>query len=504
MLTHTKYWLPVSFSLAFSAILCLTLNAYGPAWDEAYYGNAGRTYVSWLKHPFEYNSDSYWKTSHEHPPLAKLVGGISRYIFCDKLAMVDRYTAFRLENVLLCFILTFTIIVWASSIWDKWTAVLAAAFCFFLPRFYFEAHVGQLDYPISVMIAVTSMVFWKGLTSNRWLVFSSVLIGLSLLTKITAVFFWVLLAAWYLFRVRKELRSRVWPAASLFLIPPVIFIAGWPWFWHDTYHRVMNYFIWMSGHDTIPGYYLGQECTIAPWHYPFVMTIVTVPLILLVPAILAVSGLFKGAKAEGERYTATVFLALLALMPIGLIAFASPVRGGGGVRLFLPAFPFICILSAVGIRQAWRFFEKRGDGKYVLVLVSVLLLLSVSFAVRRCHRYQECYLNELVSSQSARQFETESTSCSLQEIIPWLNAHKDKVFWFPVAPRDMVAAYSAWIVKFDPGVRLAGEAHCDWVVLLSRQGMFEDRAWWYYRHEAPISSVSIGDFTVIRVYRRVL
>ena len=96
MLIDSKYRIPVYLSLLLCAILCLTMNLYGVTLDEPVYLTAGRIYVVWAEHPIRHKLDSYWMYGQEHPSFGKVLGGLTCYVFHDKLGTVGLFKAFRL------------------------------------------------------------------------------------------------------------------------------------------------------------------------------------------------------------------------------------------------------------------------------------------------------------------------------------------------------------------------------------------------------------------------
>jgi hypothetical protein len=297
----------------------------------------------------------------------------------------------------------------------------------------------------------------------------SVLMGLAWLTKINAVFLFVFLGGWLIIAWRKDLKARWAYIASFGLIPPVMFIAFWPWLWPHPISRTIGYFAWMKNHLPIPVYYLGRTYTAsAPWHYPFVLTLVTLPVVILLA--IGVYALFARKRSVDG------FLILSAVLPIALIALLSPCKNSS-VRLFLPAFPFICVIAALGVHE---FASSRAKALVFLCLLG----LSAAFAVFEYGRYQECYYNEgVVLTRTGPWFETEYECVSCQELAPWLNAHAGSNVYRMSYP--MTAEYNK----------------ADYVILISRQGEFNSIAWNYYLNRSPVYAIREGNGTpIVAIY----
>jgi hypothetical protein len=486
---RSKSDLPVLLCLALCAIVLATLHDYGLTWDEPVYSLSGHEHFLWFRDVSRSlkRIDGYWQYGKEHPPLGTLVGGFTEDVLCDRHGLVERYTAFRLQALLYVFILNFTLFMWVSECWGRATAFVAALSSFLLPRLFFHAHLGALDYPMTAMWVATAYAFWKGLASPpdggraspprggrvnpRWMLAASVLLGLALLTKVNALFLWALLLGWFavwfrsdlwrllstafqksgwtserlyvagglegrgrpskglqrkdatersvlerhrgeapvedvISQVQSGLRNDVLSAgfrgcfteharvarslAALLLVPPAVFFVGWPWLWPHPFSRTWDYLKGLATHAQFPVYYLGRTWTCPPWHYAFVLTAVTIPLGVLIPLLV---GFFRLHRTTNRA--AAAFLLLNALVPIAVIAFLSSCVYDGE-RLWLPAFPFLCALSAVGVREICSLAERIRARAVFVALYGALFAVSVYFSVVRYHPYESSYFNEIV------------------------------------------------------------------------------------------------------------
>ncbi len=490
MLIDTQYRIPIYLSLLLCAILCLTMNLYGVTLDEPVYLTAGRTYVLWAEHPFRHNLDSYWMYGREHPSFGKILGGLACYIFHDKLGTVGLFKAFRLQNLIYCFAFCFIMYLWMQELTNKYMAIVAVLAAFFLPRMYFSAHIGMLDYPVMVLIFISSYAFWKGLTHPRHIITAAILTGLALETKINGAFLYVFLILWLVIAWRKQLKERLLYILSLIVIPPALFVLLWPWLWHHPVARVLGYFIGLKDHVPIPLYYLGRIYSgKVPWHYPFVLTIATLPCIML--AGIACYALAARKKAVDW------FLIAGALIPLAAIAFFSPCKNDG-VRLFLPAFPFIAMLASLGI---YEYFRRYTHAK--LGMLAILLCLSIVFAISKYHRYQECYYNEMVAvSHAEAAFETEYETCAYQELVPWLNEHPHSRLYAPVMGEHLMIHQA--LGTLTTSVECSAYKDADYIVILEREGFFDGVAWSYhYSNEIPVFAIQEGNgIPILSVYKK--
>ncbi|NJK90198.1 MAG: hypothetical protein HC923_12970 [Myxococcales bacterium] len=119
-------------------------------------------------------------------------------------------------------------------------------------------------------------------------------------------------------------------------------------------------------HYPIYLYYFGQvyERPFAPWHAPFVMAAFTTPVpTLALAGVGAVAASSVGLRRIRRRALASdplrtegslgLFVLLHAAFTIGIVAFSGAPKYGG-VKLFLPFFPFLCWLAGYGVEELWR------------------------------------------------------------------------------------------------------------------------------------------------------
>ena len=514
MLARSKSDLPLLLCLALCTIVLATLDDYGIIWDEPTRTVSGHDHFLWFRDlPRSLKRiDGYWQSGKEHPPLGTLVGGFTEEVLCDRHGLVERFKAFRLQTLLYVFILNFALFAWVREYWGRATAFVAVLSFFFLPRAFFHAHLGALDYPMTAMWVATAYAFWKGLTAPRWMLAASALLGLALLTKVNAFFLWALLLAWFAVWFRSDLwrllrdrlrgcfkeRARVVRnLAALLLIPPAVFFIGWPWLWPHPFSRIWNYIAWLSSHEQHPVYYMGKTWLCPPWHYAFVLTAVTVPLVVLIPLFV---GLFRLHRTTHRA--AAAFLLLNGLVPIAAIAFVSSCAYDGE-RLWLPAFPFLCALSAVGVREICLFADRIKTRTAFVALYGALFAVSVYFSVVRYHPYESSYFNEIVGGvdgAAARGFETEYWGHPYQAVLPWLNAHSENRFWVPIAG-NILGVYCA-TGRLSLEFRIVDRSNADYLVLLIRQGMInpDPELWEFYTRRTPVHSVKVLNTQLVGVY----
>ena len=178
-------------------------------------------------------------------------------------------------------------------------------------------------------------------------------VGLALLTKMQAVLLPPLLTVWAFWHWRF---SALRPLGVCGVTTVIVFVVGWPWLWLDVFGHLIEYFGRTTGRVSLNVWYLGQvfKDVEAPWHFPWVMTLVTVPVGIL---LLAAVGLW-GARRRILSDPATSLIVGSVVAP--LVLFSLPgVAVYDGARLFLIAFPGIALLAGVGVSGFHKWLVAR-------------------------------------------------------------------------------------------------------------------------------------------------
>jgi len=387
-----RLWVIVAFIALIVAGLSSVVRP-GLTWDEPAYVIAGYQYTEWLGSPSFSRAaiDAKWRTNSEHPPAAKIIYGLAARIGAG--LGFNEFLSARVAAVLM-FTGLVALVFWFTTRWfGRVAGALAAASLAFMPRVFGHGHLAGLDVPVALACFGATISFSRAHTRPWKGIIAGLLLGIALLTKINAVFLPVVLIPWAVWAHRKR---AILPCVLLVVVGCATFFAGWPWLWHDTAHRVGVYTInkaeRLEGSDrptgttNVPVHYLGTTYRDerAPWHYPLVMMLVTVPLGLLVFTGIGV----RGAARAAERGIGALILASALLH---LLIFVLPmVPKYDGVRLFMPAFPFLACLAGVGGACVWRWRGSTGP-----VIVGLVLAVS-GLALFWTQPYELSYYNALV------------------------------------------------------------------------------------------------------------
>ncbi|MFT4704033.1 MAG: 4-amino-4-deoxy-L-arabinose transferase-like glycosyltransferase [Bradymonadia bacterium] len=416
----------VLLGVAYVAILMAT-DQMGFTRDESFYFHAAYEYSGWfealgqawrdgdLGSAFTQEViDRHWAYNPEHPVLVKTLFALSHMLFDEQLGWMSpslamRFPALVFAGLLLTMLYTFTYEVTGR----RYAALMATCSFAVLPRWFFHAHLTCFDVPMVTIWFAIVYAYWKSFDSTKWAWATGLLWGIGLITKLNAFFIpIVFLAHW---GVMSAMRMRVRgtrivsppvPLAlfTMALLGPLVFYAGWPRHWFDTFDRIAWYLNFHLQHEHYFVWYFGQPLFEPPFpvSYPFVMTLTTTPLpflaafligsvALLVPWVRRIVG---GQSERGDRYGTGILIAMNIIVPFLIIARSStPVFGG--IKHWFTALPYMAIVAAAGLTWVVDQFvaQRRSAGLPLKTLLALLILGPAIAATMRSHPYGTAYYN---------------------------------------------------------------------------------------------------------------
>jgi 4-amino-4-deoxy-L-arabinose transferase-like glycosyltransferase len=330
-------------------------------------------------------------------PLGYWILGATHYLF-DPMPdnpSVLSITAARFAPALAFTLLIFLVGVWTARRHGSLAGVVAAAAVLLMPRLFGHAHLAALDMLTTLFFVAAILAVAEAARDGRTWQFalagavwgSAMLVRLHGLLIAPPIILWLL---WLAIRRRwgdqaegKNALVRFVRSASAWLAAGVCtFILGWPWLWPAPLTRFHQYLASGTGRQMLHVFYAGTVWgdREAPWHYPWVMFAVTVPLGLLVLGMVGGSATlrktWRRAAADSRPQPMTVTPADHAkrnsaddrLMPdnaeptegvllAGTMAFVLAVFSWpgtpvyDGTRLFLMVAPLWAVWVGIGARR---------------------------------------------------------------------------------------------------------------------------------------------------------
>jgi 4-amino-4-deoxy-L-arabinose transferase-like glycosyltransferase len=499
-----------------AGLIAVTARDPGLTWDEAIYFGRAAQYWGWFQGLPGGGLDAQavartWGAP-DHPPLGSLwIAGA----FAAFGSFLDMITAARLGAAVLFGLVVAAIFLWTAAKRDERTGLLAAGVFLLMPRVFADGHFANLEMMTLLLWLATVAAFERGIERRAWSVLCGLFFGLALLTKINGAFLPFVLVPWGLvFHGRKALRN----VLCMALIGPAVFFAGWPLLWHFPVEGMQAYLANKTQRMLIPVHYLGTTYRdrVAPWHYPFVMLLATTPLPVFAGAA---GGAWAAARRLRADWRGASFEALLLwafAFPVLLLA-APGVPKYDGVRLMMPACPFLAILAAEGLAAGWDRLRahpvvaaKPVRLRTVSATAAGVLAVWLFLPVAALHPYQLAYYGELAGGPTgARRLGFETTY--------WGDTFDDKALRFlnQNVPENGSVAFVAFGEFVWKDYLLTGDARqditqadferdrWDYLVVVPRQGMWDEsvRAW--MAANTPVWTNTLpGGVPICLIYKR--
>lgn len=484
--------------------LVKTLDEPGLTWDEANFIPSSISYLNWFQIlgddiPNAFSKEtitSCWYPTSEHPPFAKLLSALTISLFHK---YTDVVFAARISTALIFSLLVLLVYKFTGAVYGRHAGYFAALSLFIMPRVFGHAHFASLDICMSFTWFFTVFSFTKGLKNIKWSIITGIVYGLALATKLNALFLPIPILIWAHTYHRKKYFPNV---IAMLLISPLVFISIWPWLWPEPFTRIAHYITSKFDRISIPVYYLRtvyKDIT-APWHYPIVMTLVTLPPLVL---ILAVSETVKIVKARFRKNPAGILILLNIVTCIGVMILPRAQKYDG-VRLFLPAFPFIACLAGAALYRSLQ--NVKGKPSPVL---GIILLMAGAIPLFNIHPYYLSYYNILTGGvKGANKLGFETTywgdTCT-NDILNYLNENAPPDAKIAIYPSgcNVTALYqfTGKLRKDIKSVPLEEWDTLDYLVLNCRQGFFDERLWEIYGKGNYECAAIFRDVPLTAVYK---
>jgi 4-amino-4-deoxy-L-arabinose transferase-like glycosyltransferase len=342
-----------------------------------------------------------------------------------------------------------------------------------------------MDYAVTALWFIAVMAGIKGAKSYWWLLLTGITVGLTMLTKFHGFLLFFPLGGYFIWK-RRYIRFGL-----IAVVACAVYIVGWPWMWTETLAHFGEYLHMQFIHGSVPEYVLGHLYPFAPWWYPTLMFMVTTPVFLLIT-------FFVGAYrtiTKGNSFDKIILIN--ALFPI--LFFSLPgVYRYDWVRLFLPAFPFVCLVAGMGIKFLSR--------KIPVAVFWGLWFVTIFFSVIRIYPWVSSYYNELVGGPAGAAslgFESEYYGNAYLGVLPWMNGHKSDMMCVPFT-KHAVDYYQA-MGQIEAGVVFGatGDA-CRYEIILMRQGFIMQDAYIskLVAKRRPVFAVTLDGVSLVGVYDR--
>jgi 4-amino-4-deoxy-L-arabinose transferase-like glycosyltransferase len=422
-------------------ILAATASDIGVTWDEPVYIESSHSYAKWIyllvTNPAQAlkpaTIDSFWGIVHEHPPVERIWSGL---VYAATRQIFDNLTANRLGSIFLVAILIALLYLMVAPTYGKGAGLFAVAALLSMPRFFYHSHLVALDVPVAAASFALTFLFWKSVDRKSWTwgLLWGVVWGLAVSIKLNGVIVPIAMVAWFLIFRRKW--SVILRLFLMGIVAILTFFMVWPWLYHDTWTRVLNYIYFQVNHYDIGQWYLGQYYLPPPWHYVFVILWAVVPLTVMGLFLAGIGGAGRGRHDGGLAW----------LLTISAFVSISPFMFGkalvyDGERLFMSVFPFLAALAGIGfgwlvagMKKLLERIKRPALTMPAAFLSGIALLMPQVVTMTGLYPHLLSYYSEGVGGLSgATKLGLETTYwCDPYAVaIPYLNAHAkpDDAVW---------------------------------------------------------------------------
>jgi hypothetical protein len=541
--------------------VALAARHQGTVRDEGTYFQAGESYANWYvetvrsvksigtRFLVSFSPASvrkHFEINNEHPALMKTLFGLSHWLFHKTLGWLSPEEAFRLPTHVLFALLAVCLYGWGVRLFESRAAGLTAALLTVAaPRLFFDAQLACFDAPIAAMWVFVVYGYHRALTDPRWGWRTGVLFGLALATKHNAFFLPFVLLAHYLWAHRRTLRAlKMPPIPSVFLwmavVGPLVYLACWPWLWFDTVARFRAYVAFHVNHVYYNMEYLGTNYSKPPFpiSFPYVMTLLTVPLTTLLLFAGGVVTMLRRAIVDDRaraRHKATseagptpsmarplagmstapgALLLMNVVFPMAIITVTkAPIFGA--TKHWHASIPFMALFAGGAVAALAGALVDERDRRRALIAgaLTAVVALPAILETQRSHPYGLTHYNVLAGGPAGgadlgmnRQFWGYAT----RGLLPWLNAHAPPnapIYW-----HDTGWIQQAYNVKEkrqrpdlrdtgleEPGVRASNLAM---VIHEKHFNKYEYWIWDFYGTVKPETVLTVEGVPVVTLYRR--
>ena len=369
----------------FFFIIFFTNKKLGLTWDEAYYYYPSLLVKEWLKNLITLNIheilnvDRYFSLIKELPPMGKYLLAIS-YGIGRSLGLSHILSLRWLFEIL--FILQLFIIskfFYRFFYKSEFSYYLPSLLMISFPRVFAHAHFGTMDLLCTFFILLSTYFFLKFLTKGKNLyfflfIFTSVL---GIITKFNNLVHFAFLC--FILIILKYKKLKIHHYFSLFILPGILVFILWPWLWNAPIKKFTWYWNYFFHHQFTKVFFEGKVYSKAPFYYPIKMFFMTTPPIIIIAFIFSLYQFYKEVKNSFFRNIKKIYPYLIifisAFYPMLLLMLPNAPTYDG-IRLFLPAYPFLTMIISYGIVYETKKYCKL---IYFFILIGFLVDLKAYY-----------------------------------------------------------------------------------------------------------------------------
>jgi 4-amino-4-deoxy-L-arabinose transferase-like glycosyltransferase len=476
------------FAYATAAVAFVFLASTSPAipvaWDEGEYLGRANSLIAWFHlmwntrspegglHAFSaraiHNHWQFFTFDEGHPAFAVIPIAIAKGLLSG---VFQELTAARLGTIAIFSIACGVVAFHIRTTFGVVAATIAVTALLTFPRLFSEAHFATLD----AQLTAWWLMLWAAdmlRRSDEALVRVGILAGFTSAAKFTGWLAWPpLIASRLITRERRHV-------LGLLVIIPVGLLTFWlvsPPLWHHPWRDFQEHARLNLHRDlNVPIAFFGERYDIGhslPWYNTIVWLFIVTPLPILILGLIGLGSCLS--RRDGPSISLVLHWATL------MIVRALPgVPPHDGIRLFLPAFGFWCVLAGVGAQQIWDTTGRFVDAKRMVLVRATVVAALIGDAVNMARYYPQTlsHYNLLVGGvRGAAALGMEPTYWwdSLDsDVLTWLNQHTEPDARVAFSSTANISMLHGW-GRLRP-VQAPRTGVFKWYVLQDRTGFLAD------------------------------
>jgi 4-amino-4-deoxy-L-arabinose transferase-like glycosyltransferase len=366
--------------------------------DEPIYVEAGRIYLEGIRRlDFSYD---VWRMNAEHPPVAKMLIGLTQLAFHDILGgdIHALYLSARIASMIAGSLIPLSIYILGSPIYGELTCFVAGLTAALSPWMVYHSTLATLDIFASFFTTLSFLTLYYVEPDNMVYALLGVISGLAIGCKGTAIICLAGILLYYIMVYVFEGEESMYKRRLLvkmvisMMISILTLILIWPWLWPNPLERgfwVLEYHAshMIRGHTT---FYAGKVYTHVPPWIPVYIIFVKNPVVTVLSIILYVC---YTVRVLIDRKHSRRDLLIISWLLGGVATYAMfPIILGD--HYILPLAPAVYI-SSIDITVT----IVKGRGSVCRVLGFLLIVSTIASLGVGLYRYREspgAYVNEAI------------------------------------------------------------------------------------------------------------
>jgi len=460
---------------------------------------AGRLSAEGIKSAWDPPEWHFW---NPHPPVYKAAMALTEATFGGVVGSIRGY---RLAPAIWFGLLVAALFLVGARAGGTAVGAGAAISLLVMPRVFGHAHFAVTDTPLMFFwfVATVGLVRWVTAGDRSWGVLGAMCLGLAIGTKFTGyllvapLFVWLLLFERSLVTVRRTLAWGLGGLVLWFIVNPLA--------WHHPVGYTLTLFAESLDREAvvpIRTYYLGTQFGyVVPWHEAIVLFMVTTPVSLLV---LAGLGTLRGAVLREDRIAVLCVIQFLFFM--GLMALPSS-PNHDGIRLFLPMYPFVALLSGVGfgwIVERIRSGTRGQQASLAIAAAGLLFFLPPYVQSMRIAPFYLSYYNETIGGLSGAEQRGMEVTYWYDSITPGFLEQLNEALppgarlaTFPTL--DYFLELQQYGVLRDD-IEIVFEFPAPYYLQITRKALFEPLQWGLWDNVDPVLTVTHDNVVLTSLY----